>query len=276
MSSDAPRTVRFTNFAALCTLVDDEARKHQDSLAVTHVSLDTLLDITKRRDLEGRRFRFRFFDTKSQIVIITIPTPLDEQCHGALYNMFRDQLVRNDQELSWTSKYASTYKAPQDSIFITGKEGDSCGGPRPERGGSRAWPTLVIEAGVSELLSQLRLDMRWWFSHSHHEVKIVLIVKFSRQDETLLIERWEEDYVPRQEATATRQQTLSLEPVMPIQTITIRQVSANPASYNVTRGDLVLPFKLLFLRDPGPSEADFVITIQKLDVFAQLVWEYRD
>ncbi|KAJ8126979.1 hypothetical protein O1611_g6658 [Lasiodiplodia mahajangana] len=85
-----------------------------------------------------------------------------------------------------------------------GGEGDSSGGPVSKRGLKGSWPTLVIEAGVSESSSTLREDMRWWFLASNHNVKIVLLTKFDHQNQTIIIERWEEELQNRQGATRTR------------------------------------------------------------------------
>jgi len=73
---------------------------------------------------------------------------------------------------------SSTYSAQVHSGSSNSKEGDSTRGPKPERAAKGAWPTLVIESGVSQTLGQLRICMRRWFSMSNHEVKIVMLTKF--------------------------------------------------------------------------------------------------
>jgi hypothetical protein len=47
----------------------------------------------------------------------------------------------------------------------------------------------------------------------------------------------------------------------------------NPPVYNVTRSALVLGFRLLFFRDPGPEERDIVITVEGLQWYAEVVWD---
>ncbi|KAK0708064.1 hypothetical protein B0H67DRAFT_589220 [Lasiosphaeris hirsuta] len=151
-----------------------------------------------------------------------------------------------------------------------GKEGDSSGGPKPERAGKSAWPTLVIEAGFSQTLAQLRIGMRQWFSTSNHEVKIVLLAKLDGT--TSLLEKWEEEIPVRPGATTTRHSLQHQEPVLR-QTITItRDTTTDPISYHVTSGALVLSFRLLFLRDPGPREGDLAFSIQELEEYAEDVW----
>jgi len=155
-------------------------------------------------------------------------------------------------------------------------EGDSAGGPKPGRGGPNDWPTLVIEAGYSETLRQLQTDMRWWFSASNHDAKIVLLAKFDRARRRIIVERWEEDLPsPRPGATTTRGASVlgasGLRPKLQ-QSIKITRSPMNPALYNVVDGPLVLPFRLLFLRAPGPGEHDVVISIPQLQEYATDVW----
>ncbi len=201
------------------------------------------------RDSRRRGYRLRRYDSNSRILFITIPTELHERLHLTLHQEYRDQLVRANREYTWVTKGSTTFR-PQGHPGGDGGEGDSTGGPQPERGSNGAWPTLVIEAGDSESLPALQNDMRWWFSASKHDVKIVLLAKFDHSSRQIVLERWEEVASQRQGATATRA-TPALIPELQ-QAITIsRDITTNPVSYNVISGALVLKFRLLFLRDPG-------------------------
>jgi len=105
---------------------------------------------------------------------------------------------------------------------------------------------------------------------SNHEVKIVLLAKFNGI--TILLEKWEEQISVRPGATTTRHSLQHPTPILR-QSITITQnATTNPISYNVTRGALVLSFRLLFLRDPGPGEGDIVLSVQELEEYAEDVW----
>lgn len=140
------------------------------------------------------------------------------------------------------------------------------------RGTRESWPTLVIESGESESLSALDDDMQWWFSASDHDVKIVLLVQFNQPGQRITIQRWEEEMPVRQGATNTRRHTYgeALQPVLR-QSIEISR-DRTTDSYHVTSGALILPFRLLFLRDPGPHEGDYIISIQELEGYASDVW----
>jgi len=225
-----------------------------------------------------RKFRFRRYDSKSRILIITIPTKLHEALHLGLYRRYCNQLARNGTEEDWIDIGSATFRAEQGHPGGDGGEGDSTGGPWPEREGAGNWPTLVIESGHSETLPELHKDMQWWFQASNHEVKIVILAKFDDQQHHILLEKWEEEIsspqgaITRSRAAAILQQNGVFNPVKR-QSITItREETTNPVSYNVTKGALVLGFRLLFLRDPGPQEGDFVLSIQDLQLYARKVW----
>ncbi|KAK0720621.1 hypothetical protein B0H67DRAFT_663063 [Lasiosphaeris hirsuta] len=194
-----------------------------------------------------------------------------------LYMRYYSQLVRNDREDIWEDIGTTTFRQ-EGHPRGDGGEGDSTGGPWPERAGVGKWPTLVIEAGDPQTLDGLHNDMRWRFRTSNHEVKIVILAKFDRRQYHILLEKWEEEIsrpqgaITCRRAAAMLQQGGILEPVKR-QSITItRDETTNPVSYNVTRGALVLGFRLLFLRDPSPQEGDFVLNIQNLRRYAERVW----
>jgi hypothetical protein len=166
----------------------------------------------------------------------------------------------------WKSNGTATYRSG-------GNEGesDASGGPIPDRQKPRDWPTLVVETGASESLAQLRGDMRWWFDASDHQVKIVLLAKFDHSRSLIQLEKWEEEPQGARPGALTTRSASTPTPALQ-QEITITRNATSPPSYNVARGALVLSFKLLFLRDPGPGEGDIVFTIPDLEHYAEGVW----
>ncbi|KAK3382310.1 hypothetical protein B0T24DRAFT_645113 [Lasiosphaeria ovina] len=172
---------------------------------------------------------------------------------------YTNYLEREKREKRWNHIGSARRSAQQGQSG--GKEGDSAGGPNPQRAATGAWPTLVIEAGFSQTLGELRLGIRRWFSMSNHEVKIVLLAKF--------------DEMPVRPGATTTRRSLQHQTPVRRQSITItRNATTNPISYNVTRGALVLSFRLLFLRDPGPGEGDLVFSVQELEKYARNVWAH--
>ncbi|KAK5651086.1 hypothetical protein OQA88_13690 [Cercophora sp. LCS_1] len=72
---------------------------------------------------------------KSSILIITIPTAVHEALHLGLYRRYWNQLVRNGTENNWKDIGSETFRQ-QGHPGGDGGEGDSAGGPRPERVGA--------------------------------------------------------------------------------------------------------------------------------------------
>ncbi|KAL7897014.1 hypothetical protein HDV63DRAFT_379677 [Trichoderma sp. SZMC 28014] len=257
-------TITYTNVKELHQVV---RQVPGDFLIVQNVSPADFEEISR---LERRGFRLRRYHADRRLLIITIPTALHEALHFGIYQAFLFKIGPIAQDI-WKPIMSTTFR-PQGHPGGDGGEGDSSGGPMSVRHDKYAWPTLVIEAGDSESLHALRDDMRWWFSSSDHQVKIVLLAKFDHHLQQILIERWEEEVaIPPGATTTGRAATFGASQPVLQQSITI---SRDPAtgSYQVASSDLVLSFRLLFLRDPGPQEGDFIIPTEDLQRYARLVW----
>ncbi|KAL7622785.1 hypothetical protein AAE478_006464 [Parahypoxylon ruwenzoriense] len=261
-SQDETPTVRFTNRVTFSRLLVVSPETFSSS------QID-----------KGRRhgIRLRRYHAETGILFITIPTQLHAQLHLQLYDLYFVQLVHIGLTRSWISIGSTTFRSQghpggDGDGGKDGGESDSPGRPKPGRTGINDWPTLVIEAGDSEPLRRLRDDMEWWFSASDHQVKIVLLAKFDHQHRKIILEKWEEELPSRPGATMTRQ-AAALRPVLRQSITIIQNTATNPVSYNVSSGALVLPFRLLFLRDPvGPQERDFIISVPDLEYYANEVW----
>ena len=234
--------------------------------------------VGREREKQRREFRLRRYHAYSRILIITIPTKVHERLHQGLYvDCYHTQLVQRGIQTSWMTIGTATFRSRGHPGGDSG-EGDSTGGPDPGRTGIEDWPTLVVEAGDSESLQELYDDMRWWFSVSDHQVKIVILAKFDHRQRQIILQKWEEEIVrppgftTRSWAAALLQQNDVLEPVKRQEITITRDTTTSPVSYNVARGALVLGFRLLFLRDPGPGESDFVISVNELQTYASKVW----
>ncbi|KAI0891995.1 hypothetical protein F4806DRAFT_481326 [Annulohypoxylon nitens] len=252
---EPPPTIQFTNIKALCQAIEELSG---DFLVVQNVSPTDFEEINCQ---EPRRFPLRRYHADKEILIITVPNDLHEALHIDIYRRFDYQLGPGGIE-SWRS-IGSTTLRPRGHPGGDGGEADSCGGPKPARKHKGAWPTLVIESGDSESLGALQDDMRWWFSTSDHQVNVVLLAKFDHYNQRIIIERWEEE--------TTRAASSAVQPVLRQSIIITRDAATD--SYHVARSALVLSFQLLFLRDPGPQEGDFIISIADLQAYARDVWE---
>ena len=82
-----------------------------------------------------------------------------------------------------------------------GKEPDSAYIPTLVRPYDDCWPTLVVEAGVSESVSGLQRDARWWLKNSEGDTNTVLLIFVSRPEMQLYFEIWELVEMPRRYIT---------------------------------------------------------------------------
>jgi len=269
----------------------DQTAGDTDTLIVRGVSARDFDEINREREHRGRRFRLRRFVANSKILIITIPTDLHEKLHTWIWENLRQSMVQMGLRDDWNTMGSKTLRA-QGNPGGDGGEGDSTGGPKPQRRFKGSWPTLVVEAGDSETLGELRNDMRLWFSMSNHQVKIVLLAKFDQN--RIILEKWIEIQAPtRTGATTTRTGATTtraaaqgiLQPVLDCdQVITITRdpgvtdTDPNrflPRSYIVT-SDLRLEFDRLFLRGQEQGEGDIIISIEELQVYAGDVWQVQE
>jgi hypothetical protein len=113
--------------------------------------------------------------------------------------------------------------------------------------------------------------MRWWFSASDHQVKIVVLAKVQHARRAITLEKWEEEPHCTRPGAMTTRHSAALQPVLRQSIAITENTATDPVSYNVT-GALVLEFDLLFLQSPGPGEADFVLSVQELEKYAQGCW----
>jgi hypothetical protein len=105
--------------------------------------------------------------------------------------------------------------------------------------------------------------MRWLFSASNNDVKIIILAKFSSTQRVVTLEtrQEKEEFHDKGHGTLATRHACRLRPALK-QTITITQnLGTNPVSYNITRGALELEFRLLFPREPVGGEANIVVNI---------------
>ncbi|CAG8144493.1 unnamed protein product [Penicillium salamii] len=76
------------------------------------------------------------------------------------------------------------YRKEPDSSFFLGNPSAT--------GGPVVWPSLVLEAGISESLPQLRADAQWWYANSGNRTKIVVLISTQSNLSDVVIEIWTE------------------------------------------------------------------------------------
>lgn len=178
---------------------------------------------------------------------------------------------------------ATEYKQldPSGALRTMG-EGDSVLKPISKRRSGKDFPTLVVEAGHTQIWPSLRTKARWWFEHSKRDVKVVLLTKADMASTQIKIEKWKAvETMPTWEGRVTTQSETTFEPVC-LTTIEITRragIGNNdsrrfaPTSYGVTGGPLRLEFEDLFLRRPAQGEHDIVLGTADLQDYAVLVWK---
>ncbi|KAK4241082.1 hypothetical protein C8A03DRAFT_41481 [Achaetomium macrosporum] len=268
-------TIQFTNPEDLIQNIKNvNVSGDHDCLIVKDVSPTDFTEIESK--VGG--VRFHYFGHLS-LLIVTIPTQRHEYLHRQLYDIVRDRMRQQgkDPNRDFWPVGSGRFSVGGNHPGRGAGEGDSAGKPLPELEWEDAWPTLVIEAGYSMSLAQLRAIMRWWFSASDHQVKIVIVVKLLDNQQQIIVQKWEEELPQAPYGMITRSQAAVLQQQPALQQeITInRDSTTTPPSYQVTRGALILGFRQLFLQEPGPDNGDIVISVEDLQGYADYFWRVR-
>ncbi|KAL1901522.1 hypothetical protein Sste5346_001929 [Sporothrix stenoceras] len=235
-----------------------------DTLVVSNVSPTDFQALEAKRKTSEQRYRFSYFaDTKA--AILTAPTAAHEQMHIALYIHLMDAMCKMEVLDDWQWTASATVRAATGSSG----EADTAGSPvhyRQEEG----WPTLVVQTGTgssSQTMHALRQKARWWFTASHRQVKVVLLVSISVQEAKLRIEKWTDQTAEGQQQTIE----VSWTGPGPVHQAPLED-RYDPKFFWVEGGPLELKFADLFLRKPKDDEHDIVLSEGDLQDVAVRVW----
>jgi hypothetical protein len=159
-----------------------------DSVQVNQVSVDDFLSISAEREARGRKYRL-FYDRSTEVLVITVPT----HAHEILHRWLDAEIGKKTDAMGLGGQLdpigSATLENRSGGTLQTSLEGDSCRVPA-SRTGPDSWPVLVIEAGCSQTIEQLRIKAQAWFLASNFEVKIVLLVKMDLSEEMIVLEKW--------------------------------------------------------------------------------------
>ena len=242
----------------------------QQYLIFTHVSVDDLAKIDRARNSIGKGIRMTHY-TDIDLLIVKLPSAVHERAHGNLATDMIGKVVLMGippTELDFVG--ASRFRGRRSS-----KEGDSAYRPHSFRPNETDWPTIVIEAGVSESLRRLRFDASWWLTESGGDVKIVIIISIQRAKSRLQIEKWEHApcrrLLPLRTPNNNHNNFIRQLPTK-VQQITIISNAVAGAPLPVTGAPLVLEFDKIFLRPAVLPETDITFTAQELSTWAAGIW----
>ncbi|CAG8059978.1 unnamed protein product [Penicillium nalgiovense] len=140
------------------------------------------------------------------------------------------------------------------------KQPDMGWGPRRPPRGSPKRPSVVLEVGVSETPKKLRRDVDLWLNPVRGNANVVITIKVSRRRAMVTIDSWTWDTT---NGTSINSQHI--------------EVSENENDeVKLSGGPLVIPFRLLFLRDPQtPRETDVIINNEWLQKITEWVWDIQ-
>ncbi|KAL1966956.1 hypothetical protein VTN77DRAFT_3700 [Rasamsonia byssochlamydoides] len=233
-------------------------------LAFSHITSELFEKIEKKRADLWRGVRFTYF-ADVETLIIKLPTEAHESAHVTFGQSIYRVVVLMGLGLDEFWGLGATKYVGQ---AASAKESDSSWKNKRIRPNKGDWPTLVIEAGMSESLPRLRSDARWWIEHSNGRVNIVLLIWLHPTIKKIKIEKWE----PGQAPTTRRSARPSQSNAFPTQTADITIQSNSNAI--VTGAPLCLEFLKIFERAAiQPTEHDIILTAQDLINWATMFWQ---
>ncbi|KAK3363899.1 hypothetical protein B0T25DRAFT_576363 [Lasiosphaeria hispida] len=207
--------------------------------------LNALHSTNRDRNYPGR---ITFFGDEAGLVFFKLVQAVHECAHLCLSLNIHDILVMMGLRNKYVPVGSSTYKG----IGTRQKEGDSGLRPDPPRSAGNQFPTLIIEAGNSESLSQLHKNKDWWFDNSppnqpQGDVRIVLLIMVYRPTKRIVVEQWHRSSSPSATVVITPH------PHKPF--------SLYDSSHWVVKGaPMVIPFQDVFLRPTNGGETDIILT----------------
>ena len=221
--------------------------------------------VENKNVLHGINFRLMFERTTALIKVVP------SEPHETATSRLRDHITASAvlagtsmDDILWSGKTTHRPSVAADK----GKQAHDCFIPptRQPRGNQpQGWPSLVIETGVSESLTRLRHDARWWFENCEGAVRTVILLSIKRIQKTILLEKWQlsppgQSVTPQQ---ALRIQQMAIPPMPPLglqqaanqypfiaQTATITTANATGSL------PIHLQYQALFDRAPGPGQPD--------------------
>jgi len=262
------------NHVRLLSAKLEASHPNQQYLVFWDVTKDHLAQIDCQRAIIGKHTRLTHYTDIGLLIVKLIPSRKHEKAPISLGIKLILALARmglpDDSlcPLGTATFYCPTSSKQPDASFIPNS-----------RNSNVDWPTIVFECGVSESLTQLRIDADWWLTNSPSQgkVQIVIIISINTRERSIRIEKWclTPPFVPR---NATRANPNGNNPV-PIPTnMQVIVITENPTAppqaptYTIIGAPLVLEFDKLLLRAPVPPEGNVVFAAPQLSEWARRIW----
>lgn len=241
-------------FKKVCETSSADGKQY---VAFENVTSKNFEDIEKLREASNKTLpRMRIlYDRVSEILIVKFMPGSFHDIATAMFNaLFSSKFP---DVFSLVGMLATRFEGRDRA-----KEGDS--GYKPlTRISNGAWPSLMVEVGVSESLQQLRNDARYWLTNSGGETRVVILISINTVAKEVKFERWED--VPR--IQPARHNTPLYNPGM-VQSITLEHdvQYAGPA--------LQIPAAKVYDQPlpPNLGANDFELTAHDLESFKTSYW----
>lgn len=246
-----------------CDKLDSNGGDGNQYVAFDNVTQEVFERIERKRLEFIMKARLSYFPDV-ETLLVKLPTEPHERAHGQLGQfILAKKIVPMSLNLNSFVFMGSTTKK---GLGGSRKQSDSEWRNANVRSHQDDFPCLVIEAGMSESLVQLRSDAQWWIESSAGRVNIILIVWACKATKVLHIEK----YVPGSPLTRTSPRLPR--PVSANLTTTV-VIDCAASLTTVTGAPLVLEFNGVFDRPPNPPlEGDIVLTMRDLESFGDDFW----
>jgi len=211
------------------------------------VTQDQLAAIERIRETRFRGHRFHYLNREETLIIKIFAGPfqgLASKGFGALLDI---KIARMGLFEDIGRMESTTYKGKGSQ-----KEANCAWKPWKSRPLGTDWPTLIIECGVSKSSDRLAVDAHWWLENSGGQVKIVLLISFSKSRREISLQQWELVTIPDPHVTPGQPRPTRTAPAIMREFDLVVGVS-NEAS-------LTLNFEKVFLRPPAEGEGDFTFS----------------
>lgn len=148
-------------------------------IAFTGVRADDMMMIDKACKVHGTMPRMCFFyNTEEEVLIVKIMVGLNHELASMSFsNVLHKKLVQLnvDGKLEFLGSVrfgnARRQKEPDEAM-------------KPRTCGILDWPSITVEVGFSESLSQLRLDAQFWLTQSDLKTKNVIHIHMGKDEDT--------------------------------------------------------------------------------------------
>lgn len=256
--------VDFTNmvsFKAMCWdlcngLVEGRGCPYMAFLHVSPSMFEAIERLRVKRSCPIPRMSI-LYDKVDEVLITKIMVGVS---HDVCGHVFEQRLV--EMFGNRNSSIVTVGSGRQGTTTRRSKEADVAFTPT-SRDVTSQWPSVVVEVGASQSLTCLRGDLSYWLRSSNGMTRVAILLHIDKDDETILIERWE--VVPR--GRSARANTNYGPTVAMAESILLDARSV------YTGVPLTIPASLVYDNVPanvGPGQ--YALSAPDLDYFNNIYW----